>query len=281
MSKKRKNFSSTDVLTKENAIKILEWQQSLPIEEMNTALIHECVNILSDQDTPDFSSTTQERIWKNISSQTVEKTHSSTENRGNKKFKISGIVFAALMGLIMCASISLASGLLPWKLNIVNKNGYFQISIVSSDVNQHSRSGQSGLSVDFDNYLNEHNISVALPKMVPSGFVEYSVEMSDHQEPVEYVTCHFLRGDDYLGLSVEKIPDYLLNEGYSYDLFYEMSGDNVTTITKGDLSFYCYRNLDMLNALWRDGDYICSITGNLSKEEMKDMLDSIDLEGGN
>ena len=55
----------------------------------------------------------------------------------------------------------------------------------------------------------------------------------------------------------------------------EQQGDKVETYFSGGLKHYLLSDLDREKAFWQNGALECQITGNLSRQEVKDIIDSI------
>lgn len=280
---KGKHIKSFDeIVTKENAKKILEWQQSLPIEDMNSALISACLKLLTDE-IPPVDNVEKERVWVALqahmdSSQAVDQGEHATVRRKARCIHAQPalVLAASLILLLLTTGICMALGVLPWQLTIDTEKGFFEVHIVSSmdHDNNTSELENTALPDDFVKALKERGIEVALPRLLPVGFSEHEVETNTPDEPISYVICYFTKGDERFSISVEAIPDGCSADEYS--MTYEMTGSEVKTHKTKHGEYYIYQNESYGNAVWQDGSYICSITGNISEEELLRMIDSIE-----
>lgn len=280
-----KRINLSQIVTKENAMQILEWQQTLPAEEMNSTLIMECVNLLTSEHPTEIDVSEKERIWEalrlHISEDREREGVAEQEWRktGSKKriaSRPAAVFSIVLCFLVLTASICLAAGVLPWRLSVINDMGYFEIHIVSTS--NLGDGNQDVVGPDLPNAfmqkLDEHNIKVVMPHDLPKGFQVLSVEESAEDEPILYVACHFMNGDAKLTVKVEEIPADHLDDN-EYLMTYEMSGSEVSVYQNKNGEYYVYDNESYTSAIWREGRYICSIVGNVTMEELTKTIDSI------
>jgi putative Mn2+ efflux pump MntP len=108
-------------------------------------------------------------------------------------------------------------------------------------------------------------IQVDLPHYMPEGF---SFDTIEPDEPTEYsnIVAWFVRGEDEFSLRVKrKMPDIAS--------FSEINSEEESEIFKG--KYLIASNMHRLVAIWYDGIYELSIHGDLTYEELTQILDSI------
>lgn len=278
----RNEFRET--IKPETAERIIEWQQTLPDGKRNDALMDDCLSVLATVNLPEVNLADKERIWRDIvKSIGVSDEYSVRESNARKRGYIaSRPILASLIAcclLFVTASITLASGLLPWRLTINRENGYFEIQILPTKMNRRNKAeiSNTALHGDYVHRLNELGIEVNLPKYWPKDYAYSSIEENYPDEPGTYVVCYYSHGESNLNICVDLVTaeDYDIND---YSLTYEMSGEDVITYSGNNAVYHIYHNESYVSAVWIDGECIVSITGNISEEEMRSILDSIDSE---
>lgn len=106
-----------------------------------------------------------------------------------------------------------------------------------------------------------------VPTWIPDGFVLETIkrEMTPVQE--QYL-AYYTKGDDILRIRVQNY----LDEDF---LKVESNQDYSEIYSVGEQDYYILNNNKQNQAVWVVGSYECTISGNLSIEEIKLMIDSI------
>jgi hypothetical protein len=115
-----------------------------------------------------------------------------------------------------------------------------------------------------DNVLDELGFQVDLPRYMPDGFVFDIIEPG---EPSEFfpVIAWFVRGNEEFHFRVKRMD---LTATFS-----EINEDGQSEVYMG--KFLIAYNMDRIVAVWYEGIYELSIHGNLTREELTRILDSI------
>lgn len=123
--------------------------------------------------------------------------------------------------------------------------------------------------------LDNHSLSRELaPTWYPAGYTMSDIEV--HQEDGNlqiFYSCDNGEGN-YFSVQVLNYED--VDELSSYII--EKSGEDVETLKSHGKQFYLLTNEDTITATWSDGHILESISGNLSKEDLLQIIKSI---GGN
>lgn len=106
-----------------------------------------------------------------------------------------------------------------------------------------------------------------VPTWIPEGYELLDVKVMESSLQRLFYAA-YQQGDQLIKLSVS---DYL----YSAPSYREKSGDEVQIYQSAGVDYYLFRNNDRLTAAWISGGFECSISGPVSVEEMKRMIDSI------
>ncbi len=106
-----------------------------------------------------------------------------------------------------------------------------------------------------------------VPTWIPERYQFYSI--SKDVSPVrESYIAYFISDSDEL---IIHIKSYLDND----PAHIEINDHLVEVYSFGDIDYYIFSNMDKLESIWVTGAYEGSITGNVSLEEMKLIIDSI------
>ena len=263
------------VVSKENALDVLYYQQSLPARRIDAALVMECVDwVVGDYQ---VEPSAQERVWKAICKKIGG---DETPQSNRRRLRPAVVLTAVLLILLLLAGVCLAAGILPWKL-VINK-GQQTFELIAQRDSEYGLGktsiAQTGLSDAFDEQLSRYEIRTALPHWVPEGFVAKVVSVPDSEEESVYVACHFYRGDQHLQVRVRNLFCGM-DDLEENTMVYEMSGEDVRTYESNGIEYYIYDNRAAKNAIWRDGSFSCYIAGDVTEDELKQMIDSINLGG--
>lgn len=122
--------------------------------------------------------------------------------------------------------------------------------------------------VTLEESLMEMNIPLDLvPLQAPPGFKQ--VEISVLETPqVQSVVAHFEKGEQFLRI---RVREALLKD----PVIAEKSGELLEIYEYGDISYYIFSNLDKICVVWKVENYECKLYGNLSVDEMKELIHSI------
>ena len=113
-----------------------------------------------------------------------------------------------------------------------------------------------------------HKIEINLaPTWFPDGYEFVDVKITETPKQRMFIAA-YQRGDemikiqikDYLGMDPEQI---------------EQSDDLLETYESAGIDYYIFENNGLLKAVWLNKNYECYISGNLTLEEMKTIINSI------
>ena len=123
--------------------------------------------------------------------------------------------------------------------------------------------------VSLNEALEEGNVGVSLvPTWIPNGYdiIEISVERSPTTK--KYVAI-YANGERNLSITVR---DYL--DGIP--VYVEQSDGLVEEYEVAGVTYYLFSDINVVKAVWINGSYECDIIGNVTIEELKQMIDSIE-----
>ena len=126
-------------------------------------------------------------------------------------------------------------------------------------------------TLQFDSFqaaLEESNVPASLvPTWIPAGceLADITIERSPLKKTY---TAKYTNGDKILFVTVR---DYLDKE----PVYVEQSDGLTEEYEVSGIRYYIFTDIDLLKAKWINGPYECSISGNVTIEELKMMIDSI------
>ena len=106
-----------------------------------------------------------------------------------------------------------------------------------------------------------------VPTWIPDGYVLERIEQ-DITPTQEIYRAYYVNGDKVLRIRVQT---YLATDMYNT----EIEEDVLEVYTVSGIEYYIFMNVDQLRARWIIESYECNISGDLSLDEIKEMIDSI------
>jgi len=282
----KKTDTDSASLTKETAEKILNGQFNLlRADEVDANLVDRCLNVILSH----RSHHTEEELqagWQAIvrDAQCAENaTITHTQSASRKTLRPAAVfVLAILAVLLLATGVAAAMGVNLWKVVINWDRSQLYVETESTEETADQAEDQrillttagaltpfGGIEDDFYDALIQHNIRVAIPQWLPEGYRLKDVEtISSEMETI----VNALYEDDH-GRSFNVNIDLLNNNSQSV---YEKTNDEIPeTITIDDHEYWIFSNLDHQMLIWTEEPYIISISGDLTKEELKQMIESI------
>lgn len=107
-----------------------------------------------------------------------------------------------------------------------------------------------------------------VPTWIPDGYELGDIKIAENPMRRKYVAL-YMDGVQLLTISVQLYLD-------SYPEQIEQSDGYINTIEQNGVSYYFFQNNDMLQAAWINGSYECYISGELTIEQLTQMINSIE-----
>ena len=147
---------------------------------------------------------------------------------------------------------------------ILCKNGLSQKNISSKPPTT------KNLELNIDKHFGfTHIPENLLPTWIPEG---YSYDDIDELETDDMkMIRYFFRGENEKEL-ISIFVFYLYND---IKINYEKDDSPVETFNKDGLTYYLMGNVNTNTFIWRNGSFECQVDGTVSRDELKQMIDSI------
>lgn len=180
--------------------------------------------------------------------------------RAHRSLRRLAVIAAVLASLFAIMLVAQASG-----VNIFGRLGQWTDEIFSFG----SIKGESEAIKELKAGLDEKTLSVIeLPSWLPDGFE--LIELTyDENVPHDVIGVAFLNGEEYINLTISS-SNLEVDPGS-----FEKDSESVTVYENNGKTYYIMENLDWQSAAWEDGYYEYSLTGQIERDELIDILDSI------
>ena len=183
--------------------------------------------------------------------------------RAHRSLRRLAVIAAVLASVFAIMLVAQASG-----VNIFGRLGQWTDEIFSFG----SIKGESEAIKELKAGLDEKTLSVIeLPSWLPDGFELIELEL-DSNIPNDSITASVYNGEKWIYYSAYSVDT--INEGNN-SLLFEKDAENVISYEKNGRTFYTMENLSWQVAAWEDGYYEYYISGQIERDELIDILDSI------
>ena len=263
-------------ITREQTQQILDIQMGWPPEEANLPLIRACWLALhpgyEEEGVPgeeDIEGETQ-KILRRI----------KEGNAPRPQRRPAAIAALALTGALLLSLAAQAMGLKVWdhifgwndeQLNITVWGDGQDKSLPAATMPPGYDTGDA-----FRKALIDQKMYPRLPAFVPEGFSLDRVEIQENGDGYIFVGAQYKNGERVLMLYAEKV---ILDENAVMSIFAEKDEGEMEIFEKGGLRFFLYTNLSHVVLDWFERPYMMSISGEISREDMREMMYSI-VRGG-
>lgn len=274
-----RDYSRYDSMTTEDLEEILRLDAEAPMEqESDTELLLYVMGVLANRRKKNNTGKTAQEAWQSFQQHYLPEDDELNEHTLEAKEPVKSshpwlrrlIAVAAAIVLVLC--IPLTSKAFEWKdiWNVVASWAKETFSFVSSD--------DAVVNEPESNYREEHSSlqevlassgrkSDFIPTWIPDGSVLESIEKE--VTPIQEIYTAFYRNEErpfrirvqsYVDADPEKI---------------EMGNDLIEIYEYSGVEYYLFANIEQIQAVWVVDSYECYISGDLTIEEIKLMIDSI------
>ena len=178
---------------------------------------------------------------------------------------------AAIIVLIFsCTLTAKAFGFDLWEIIVKWTQETFHFG-TASNINQNDGPNEHSTEVfnGLQSALNDYDIDTLLvPTWIPEGYTEKDVKLLDTPKQRQ-ITAKYKNGESVIKIW---IADYL--DGYPSQI--EQSDDVVEVYEKNGIKYYIFEDNEQIRAAWVVNSFECYISGSISIDEIKQMIDSIE-----
>lgn len=117
--------------------------------------------------------------------------------------------------------------------------------------------------------LKKGNIPIGfVPTIIPDGFVLADINVEYQPLQIAY-KAKYTNGEQVLRITVQNYLDKI-------PVYVEQSDGLVEEYEVAGVTYYLFSDIGVVKAVWINGSYECNIFGNVTIEELKQMIDSIE-----
>lgn len=273
-----REFTRYDSMTTEELEKILRLDAEAPMEqESDTELILYVMEVLAKKGKKSNTGKTAQESWESFQKHYLTQyaeprghtPKSATHGKTPQPWLRRLIACAAAIILVLC--IPLSAKAFGWEdvWNLIARWGKETFSFYSSestDVGDPSPDDR-GNYASLNELLTKNKIDTKIvPTWIPDGYVLEKVEKDVNPEQKIYRAL-YLDGEKKLKIRVQTcMPEFQKTE---------IEQDIIEEYTHSGTTYYIFENINQLQVIWVKDSYECNISGDISLEDAKKMIESI------
>lgn len=273
MNRGSRDFSKFDTMETEELEEILRLEVETPEEEeTDTELLLYVMEVLAERrKNANITGNNVHDAWKSFEENYMPENSLETKSKpAPVRWVRRVIAIAAVLALVILIPVSAKAMKLDQLWNVVAKWAKETFSFVSdgdTDVDEPD-SGYKGEYNELQDVLLANNRDADIvPTWIPEGFVLEKIE-KDITPVQEVYRARYINGNKKIRIRVqtyltEDFQKLEIEEGYSE--IYTVAG----------IDYYIFDNKDQVQVIWVVDSYECNISGDLSIDEAKEMINSI------
>lgn len=273
------DYSKYDTMETEELEEILRLDSEAPEgQESDTEVLLYVMEVLANRRNTNNTGKTAQQAWESFQQHYLSEEESCLEHTSEEKKPVEAnrswlrrsLAAAAVIALLIC--IPLTAKAFSWQeiWNAVAKWAKETFSFVS-DENTQDSAPEADDTLQYDSLQQllfdargEENL---VPSWIPERYQLEDIRVNEVPSRKTYIVL-YKNGDDSLQILVQT---YQTSDSENIEVekepleIYEVSG----------VQYYIVANDEQLRAVWRKDSYECYISGDLTIEEIKRMIDSI------
>ena len=273
MNRGSRDFSRFDTMETEELEEILRLDAEAPEEEeTDTELLLYIMEVLAERrKKANITGNNAQDAWKSFEENYMPENILETKSKSAPaRWLRSVIAAAAVIALLILIPVSAKAMKLDELWNVVAKWAKETFSFVSggdTDVDEPGPDRRDELTPLQELLQKSERDASIVPTWVPEGYVLENVE-KDMSPVQEMYIAFYLKGDKNL---MVRVQTYMTDDIQNI----EVENNYSETYSAAGVDYYILKNDDQCRAVWITGTYECMISGDLSIDEIKMMIDSI------
>lgn len=268
-----RDFSKYETMSTEELEEILRLDAEAPEgAQSDTELILYILEVLaSRRNNTNTTGNTAQKAWKSFQQNYIPEEPQKSEEKKKLVLRMRKLVAAAaVIALLICIPVSASALTLEEAWEIVARWARETFSFVSgesTEVSEPMSDDQRDFS-SLQELLQKENYDPAIvPTWIPEGFLLDRIE-KDSSPIQELYMARYMNGDTTIRIQV---TSYLSEDAQNH----EIENNSVEIYTHNGIDYYIFENEGQLRAFWMVDSYECDISGDISIDELKMMIDSI------
>ncbi len=268
-----RDFSRYETMETEELEEILRLDAEAPEgAQSDTELVLYILEVLaSRRNTKNIARNTAQEAWESFQQNYMPEEPQRSVERKKPVFWMRKLAAAAaVVALLIFIPISANALTLEEMWDIFARWAKETFSFVSGEstkVSEPSPEDQDEYNSLQELLIEGNRDSSIVPTWIPEGFSLDKIE-KDSSPMREIYTVRYMNGEQKIRIQVTTY----LSEGIRNN---EVENDPIEIYSHNGIDFYIFKNLDQLFATWMADSYECFISGDVSIDEIKMMIDSI------
>ena len=269
-----RDFSKYETMETEELEEILRLDAETPEGvETDTELVLFILEVLAKRkNTTNLTGNTAQKAWESFEQNYMpEKSRKSATTNRTTPWLRRLTAAAAVVALLIVIPISTKALTLEEVWNIFARWAKETFSFVSgddTDVSEPVVDDELEYNSMREMLKKNNRDSSVVPNWIPDGFILESINRDVTPAQERYI-AYYTKGDRILRIRVQ---NYLIEDFQKVESELEYS----EIYPVGEQVYYILINYDQTQAVWIIGSYECTISGDLSVDEIKLMIDSIE-----
>lgn len=274
-----RDFTRYDSMTTEELEKILRLDAEAPMEqESDTELILYVMEVLAKRKNKSNTGKTAQESWESFQRHYLpqDAEHSehtpkaATNGKTPQPWLRRLIACAAAIILVLC--IPLTTNAFGWEdvWNLIARWGKETFAFFSSEnanIGEPDKISEEGFISLQDALVKSNRDSSFIPTWIPDGYTLETIK-KDVTPVQEVYIVHYSDGEKEFTI---RVRSYLQGDPEKV----EINSEPVEIYEVSGVQYYIFQNVDQMQVSWIFDSYQCNISGDLSKEELKLMINSI------
>lgn len=268
-------FSKYDSMPTEALEEILRLDAEAPEEqESDTELLLYIMEVLANRRNTDITGNTAQQAWESFQKNYLDEERLEDMQEPKKNRTTAPCLrrlIAAVAVIVLVVGLPLSANAFGWEdiWNIVARWAKETFSFVSE--NEERREPSSDRK-DEESSLQKvladsQRKSDMVPTLIPERFVLDKIE-KDITPAWETYRANYIDGDDELRIKVQ-IHTAIHQQSV------EIEEDILEVYISNGTEFFIFENMEQIQVLWVKDSYECTISGDISIDDAKEMIDSI------
>ena len=273
MNRGSRDFSKFDTMETEELEEILRLDVDAPEEEeTDTELLLYVMEVLAERrKNANITGNNAHDAWKSFEENYMPENILETKSKpAPARWVRRVIAIAAVLALVILIPVSAKAMKLDQLWNVVAKWAKETFSFVSggdTDVDEPDSGHKEEMVALQEFLLSCHRDPSVVPTWIPQGFVLEKIE-KDMTPVQEVYRARYLNGHKKIRIRVQT---YLTDDFQKLEI--EEGYSEIYTVAGVD--YYIFDNKDQVQVIWVVDSYECNISGDLSIDEAKEMINSI------
>lgn len=270
-----RDYSKYEAMATEELEEILRLDVASPEEDSDTELLLYVMGVLANRRNTDITGKTAQQAWESFQKNYLEEEYSEDIQEPKKNsMAVSWLrrLIAAAAAIALMISIPVSAKALAWE-NVWNifaswaKETFSFVTGEGTEATEPDATYREDVSSLQKLLLDSNRDARIVPLWIPEGFVLEDIK-KDVTPMQEVYIAYYTNEDKEL---IIRVQNYIATEFQKI----EIEDDFSDIYPVAGIDYYIFENDQQIQVAWIKDSYECNISGDLSIDEAKKMIDSI------